>query len=216
MATLQELLVVLMMALPTHYLDTETPDERQQRMGVIAAAIVTASDYALCHGKFAGDENCEAIWTGTQDELVVLLLTKAFWESRLAQNVHAGKCRDWQCDPWKSKNGTIVHRARTIWQLQRTRIVTAEWDWMLGTDRRSTTYAAWAATKVLSRGKRACSTTNGTIRWYATGRCDSNVWVAPARKRTIFFEQQLRKLRALRSRSVDAPRHAYLDGSPAP
>jgi hypothetical protein len=157
-------------------------------MTVVAEAIDLVSSRATCNAPF-DNSDCTRIWYGSKRELALLLITKAWWESRLAQNVHEGNCKEWQCDAHKI-GGRLVFRARTIWQMQKTSMVKDfEWEEMVGTDPRSTRLAAWVATRILAKGKNVCKTTQGTISYYATSRCEWN----GAAKRQMFYEKLSKK-----------------------
>jgi hypothetical protein len=184
MNTVQYILMVLL-SLPASYYDKESPEERRDRMEVIARAIGDASARATCDERFDKPE-CEPIWKSNRKQLILLLVTKAWWESRLAQNVHEGNCRKTECDPTKMPGGNIIHRARTIWQMQKTGLVSRdEWNTMVGTDFEATRTAAWVATKILSRGKRVCHTPYGALSYYGRSRCDWN----GAKPRVIFYRK---------------------------
>ena len=184
--SLRDLLLVLMLALPAPYHERENADSRRARLAIVAQAISDASLQATCaDAKKAAD--CQKIWPGQQRDLALLLVTEAYWESRLARNVHEGRCREFECDPYRSsQTGKIEHRARTLWQMQYTRPIDSEWNHMVGADLRSTRTAAWAAAKLLGSAYRACGTISGAIsRLSGNGRC---VW-SGADRRTLLFEQ---------------------------
>ena len=187
MDTVQYILMVLL-SLPASYLDKESTEERRDRMEVVAHAVGEAAARATCSGRFE-DEECKRIWAGTRKDLALMLVTKAWWESRLAKNVHEGNCRRHECDA-TFVNGVLVHRARTIWQMQRTGFVKPyEWDTMVGTDFESTRTAAWVATRILSRGKNRCQSVFGVFSFYGRSRCN---WTG-AYKRARFFHKLKKK-----------------------
>lgn len=157
-------------------------------METVAIAIDEASSRATCSSPY-NTEKCSPIWNGSKKDLSLLLVTKAWWESRLSKNVHEGRCRSFECDAITLKDGSIVHLARTPWQLQRTSYVRSHWDDIVGTDIESTKLAAWAATKVLSAARNRCHTIQGTLAGYASSRCE---WPGAAR-RYLFWEKLSRK-----------------------
>ena len=162
-----ETLFFLLMGLPAHYLDREDVSERQMRLRTIAAAVADVSEQATCSGTF-DRADCQAVWPETALNLGTLLIVQAYAESRLARNVHEGNCRDFECDPIRvARTGEVKHRARTLWQIHHIKAVDEEWDRMVGVDFESTRAAAWAATKILSRGYRACGSFAGAISRYA-------------------------------------------------
>jgi hypothetical protein len=156
-----------MLALPAHDLDREDASARKERLGVIAQAISEASMHATCSSEYAL-EDCRPVWPLRPIELGVLLLTQAYAESRLARNVHEGNCRPYECDPIRNAmTGVVSHRARSLWQIHHIAPIESEWHLMQGSDLQSTTAAAWAAAKLLSRGYRACRSISGAIASYA-------------------------------------------------
>jgi len=186
------------MGLPAHRLDNEEPGARQGRMQIIATAIADVSLRATCSEQYA-DEDCKTIWPRSPAELSALLVEQAYSESRLAKNVHEGQCHAWECDPVKSTHtGKLRHRARSLWQIHRSGPVESEWEQMLGADLAATTAGAWAASKLLSRGYRACGTVTGAISRYAG--LDSCRW-SEADKRARLYA-------ALRERVVKLERRA--------
>ncbi len=184
---LRELLLLLMLGLPAPYHEHENVESRRARLGVIAQAITDASSRATCSDpRMAGE--CEKIWPGKQRDLALLLVTEAYWESRLALNVHEGNCREFECDPYRSRHGSVVHRARTLWQMQYTRPIESEWNHMVGTDLASTRTAAWAAAKLLASAYRGCGSISGAIsRLSGNGRC---VWSGADRRIKLFEHLQ--------------------------
>lgn len=186
--TTAKFILLVLLSLPPHYLDKETIEERTDRMTTIATAVDAVSARATCSAPY-DDSECKRVWLGSQRELALLLVTKAWWESRLARHVQEGNCRKNECDATQI-NGVIVHRARTIWQMQRTGVISNwEWDNMVGVGSVPTYTAAWVAARILSRGKTACKTTYGTISYYAVGRCD---W-PPAARRYMLYEKLSKK-----------------------
>ncbi|MFC1641890.1 hypothetical protein ACFL5O_04260 [Myxococcota bacterium] len=195
----RDLLLALMMGLPAHHLDQEDDVTRRARLGVIAQAVRDAAMRATCRDEYAQPE-CGQVWPGSPLQLALLLVTEAYWESRLSRNIHQGQCRSFECDPVRSpRTGRIEHRARTLWQVHRSAPIAAEWDQMIGVDLRSTRMAAWAATKLLSFGYRSCRTVSGAISRYAgVRRCD---W-SGATRRVAMFESLERRAARLRAKAA--------------
>jgi hypothetical protein len=113
--------------------DTETPAERDARLGVIAAAIVIA----------APDDR----------EMQITLANQARFETNLAAHVHRGECEQhpdsWvgECDArWEKVDGKRVRvfAARGLWQAHRPPRpdVAALWDHSLGSGLGETANAA--------------------------------------------------------------------------
>lgn len=210
MVTVQYILMVLL-SLPASYLDGELPEERTDRMEVVAQAVHDASARATCTGRFADYVDCKPVWPGTRKDLVLMLITKAWWESRLARNVHEGKCRRHECDATLI-NGVVIHRARTIWQMQKTGLVQKdEWDTMVGTDFEATRTAAWVAARILSMGKRKCGSPFGTLSFYGRSRCN---WSGAYNRVRLF--RKLRK-KTLEQLTIEAEKRMSAmkkDGAP--
>ncbi len=169
---LHETLLLLLLGLPQHHLDVESAEARKARLQTIGRAVADAAEQATCDGAHTST-TCTKVWPGSSIDLGVLLITLAWEESRLARNVHEGKCRAYECDPIRdSKTGQLIHRARSLWQIHRVGPVLEEWDELVGCDYVNTRAAAWAATKLLSRGFRACKTIQGAMAQYAgVGSC---------------------------------------------
>lgn len=147
-------ILAILLMFPANRFDTETKEERTVRLTTIAMSIDYATDRATCSGAFKTKE-CKRVWVGSKESLALALIVRGHFESHFAQNVHAGKCKRYQCDPVR-KNGTVVHRARTIWQLQWERAFREEWNKMVGTELQPTQYAAWAATKKIAFTRSVC------------------------------------------------------------
>jgi hypothetical protein len=201
MNDLVPILFAIMMGFPHAYRDTETHAEREVRIHDTATAIDIATARATCQEMWGGDPSCVPIWKASREKLALLLVTKAFWESRIAQNVHENRCAKTECDAHTTESGAIVHRARTIWQLQRTSLVVEEWDKMTGTDVNSTYFAAFAASKVMARGFRACKTVHGAFSFYAGVGCS---WDG-ATPRVAFYHKISHKFEVLQKQAQEAP-----------
>ena len=168
---IQFITMVLLSMVPS-YGDKEPWDHRIQRMEIVAKAIDDASARATCSDLYA-EEKCKRLWPGSKRDLAMLLVTKGFWESGFAKNVHEGKCRPFECDASKV-NGNVIHRARSPWQIQRTGLVTnEEYAKMKFASLESTTLAAIVATRYLAMGMGKCHTIPGAISIYGgAGVCN--------------------------------------------
>jgi hypothetical protein len=150
----------------------EAPGDRAARMAVLADGIHEATVRATCQGL----EPCTPIWPGPATELAAALARIGWFESRYASHVHAGRCRRYECDATKLKNGRIIFRATSTWQLQSSRLVPmAEWRTLAGTAQEPTSRAAWAAARVLAASYTRCAMPGqdglvGAVSLYATGR----------------------------------------------
>lgn len=163
----QYILLVLLSIQPA-YSDGETWRERETRMQVVAASIATVSNEATCTlTEEVAPQDCKRIWPGSPKELATILVAKAWWESKLAKNVHEDKCESYQCDPYKKKDGTVGHRARSIWQVQKTSFVRGtEWNEMKGSSLVATTAAARVAARALSSAYSWCGSVYGAFSGY--------------------------------------------------
>jgi len=167
-----ELLTVVLMSMQPAYSDKEAWGERVVRMEVIAKAVDEAAGRATCTGEHEGVA-CKRLWAGTKRSLAMLLVTKGYWESRFAKNVHDGQCRVYECDAAVVR-GVAMHRARSPWQIQKTGLVTREeYAQMKSGSLESTTMAAIVATRHLSLGFAKCHTVSGAIAIYGgAGYCE--------------------------------------------
>lgn len=155
-------LLAAALALPAYYRDREPPEDRRLRLETIARAVDIASARAVC----ASEAECKPIWPGTRRELAFLLLTQAWYETRLASHIHRDECGPHECDAYR-KHGKILHRSKSLWQLQASNLLPREvWETLGGTDLESTTRAAWYAAQLLARHRWRCAR-------------DTRHWVAP-------------------------------------
>ena len=93
----------ILLSLPPAYSDQEEIN-RNQRMQVIAEAIAQASHRATCTERFKSPD-CERVWPDTPQELAALLVTKGWWESRFASNVHQDHCQHIEATVGKDERG---------------------------------------------------------------------------------------------------------------
>ncbi len=186
------------------YGDTETTEQRHARLETIANAINTATLHAVCseqapevpglrqdrtvaHQESGNEEAapeesdppaCARLWQGSPRRLAFLLLTQAYFETRLAAHIHDGRCRvsAGECDGG---------RATSLWQLHHGPQLSKErWTQLSGTSLQATTLAAYEAARALSRGHNHCRSVVGAVSLYATGSTCN--W-APAKKRVAFL-----------------------------
>ncbi len=160
-----EAILVVLLGLRPCELDRETPEDRRARLEVVSQSVEYAAARATCSGAFAEWVECQPIWRRSRSELTALLVTVAYEESKLALHVHAGRCRDHECDAISS-GGSIVHRARSLWQVHYSPAFREEWENIPGTTLWQTSDAAWAATRVLAMGERRCGTVLGSLAGY--------------------------------------------------
>jgi len=192
----------VLLGLPAHHLDREDPGARQARLQVIADAVAEASQRATCSDVYR-TADCRPLWPLPALDLGVLLISQAYSESRMAKNVHDGNCRSYECDPIRNvQTGLVLHRARSLWQIHRILPVESEWYAMQGSDLPSTTMAAWAAAKLLSRGYRGCGSVSGAIARYAgLGGCQ---WSETEPRMRLFSALRKRALKFASSETAQA------------
>jgi hypothetical protein len=166
---MQQLVLAMLMSLPPAYADRQE-EGRQERMETIADAITQATEVATCSGRLEGSEKCNVMFEGEPRQLATLLVTKGWWESRYAKNVHEGNCARYECDA-TIVNGVVVHKARSPWQFQKTSFSYDLWGKSVGTDLRATRNAALIAARVLSSGMNKCQHAQGALAYYANSRC---------------------------------------------
>lgn len=94
--------------------------------------------------------------------LAAELVTIGFFESGFLDRIQAGKCKRNECD-----HG----RARTYFQFQRTSYSRDAWNTSVGLEPEAILEASKVAARVLTAGRAACHSVEGTLSFYATGRC---------------------------------------------
>lgn len=159
---LKDALLAAALTLRAWHGDLETPEERSDRLTLIAEAISDASAEATCTPPAKDD--CVPVWSGERRELAFLLLAQAHFETHLARHVHEGRCRvtAGECDGG---------RAVSLWQLHAGPQLSRErWQSLIGAGKDPTQRAAFEAAKALGRAKNHCGTTRGAIALYATGK----------------------------------------------
>jgi hypothetical protein len=167
------------------YGDNESWDQRVERMTIIAQAIDEASSKSTCSDKY-NVPGCTPDWPADKKSLALLLVTTGYWESKFAKNVHEGKCKTYECDAYRV-NGNVRHRARSLWQIQKTPLVTMqEYSKMNSSSLESTTMSAIVATRHLSLGMKRCNTLVGAMSMYATS---STCGWRGAKIRNSFYEK---------------------------
>jgi hypothetical protein len=171
MTELIKALFAVLISLTPYYTDEqhETDAEREARMKTIARAIADVSSRATCHHQY-NEKACPGIWDGEPEQIAALLITQGYFESRFSYHVQAGKCLDHECDPFTKHDGTIIHLARSSWQLHNTKYTRKWWNKMEGIGFKPTWYSAASAAKLLSDSRKSCGTIRGAISKYATGR----------------------------------------------
>lgn len=197
LATLAAAVTAVAVSLPPAHVPPESPlyeapAARTERLAVVGSAVAEAAARARCEAPWGRLEGCRPIWPGSTVELAGVLLGTAYLESGLALHVHAGRCRVaiGECD---------AGRARSLWQLQRTKHVWHSWRELEGVGEWSTFSAAWGATRALSAARQYCSRRSPQTPWLeatvaAYARGYSCTW-RPAARRARFIvsvEQRIR------------------------
>jgi len=178
-----QILLGLLLALQPNQYDTETKEEREARMEVVAHSIVTAVNEQTCSAEFDTPE-CKPSWGSEKDLAIALLVQGEFESGNFAQNVHAGNCRPLQCDSHyvrdpnnltrflRDAEGKKVRdfRARNVWQNQargggEDRVM---WEASLGNSLAATTASARLAASYL--GRRRCGGDIGKMYQSMDGR----------------------------------------------
>lgn len=176
-------ITAILLSLEPSYSDKETWEERSARMELIATAIDDASSKATCSDKYDMPK-CEKTWPKDKKTLGLLLVTKGFWESKFAKNVHDGKCRVYECDAY-TVGGKVRHRAKSLWQIQKTGLVSSEEYAKMGLPSlESTTISANVAVRHLTLGMNTCKTISGTIAVY--GGAKSCFWKGAAPREAFY------------------------------
>lgn len=147
------------------------------RMEVLAESLDAGVQNNLCQNPEAlTKEQLKSCWSGDPERLAWIMFTMGELESGYKENVHAGQCKTYECDPVYRllSNGEkkfVYHKARTSWQLQKTDFITdQDWDNMVGTSLEATTIAATIVGKELTSFRYSCGSEKGAISMYATGR----------------------------------------------
>jgi hypothetical protein len=153
MLTIYEVLGPMLLALSPAVGDRgEDPEDRWGRLTIVAIAIDTAASEATCDGVEPTPEEpyCVPSYPGSRWELAGALTAIAVDESRLALNIHAGRCAPDECDA-VIRDGVLHHRAVSLWQVHTSPLVPlAQWRAARGLSLDATTTAARAAAQVLS------------------------------------------------------------------
>lgn len=197
---LKEALLAAALTLQPWHGDVEEPEERRARLQTITRAIAEAVQIATCASPESTEESdsvkesgtaprsesdqepCQRVWPRGPRVLGFLLLSQAYFETRLAKHVHEGNCRVHigECDSG---------RAISLWQLQAgPHLPEKEWALLGSSDLAATRQAAFHAAQALGRGTNYCGSIRGAIGLYATGQTCS--W-KPAANRESFVRSLL-------------------------
>lgn len=181
--TFIQYILLILLSLDPSYSDREPWDVRVQRLSIIAQAIDDASSKATCEDSYAAP-TCQKTWGKSKKDLALLLVTKGFWESRFAKNVHEGKCAPLECD-MEVVRGVVYHRARSPWQIQRVPSLVSESEYKLmkTASLEGTKTSANVATRYLVMGLNACHTIKGAISMYGGAGCN---WEGIANRYSFF------------------------------
>jgi hypothetical protein len=153
--------------------ETETPEERDARLGVIATAIVVA----------APDDR----------EIQIALINQAWHETQLAAHVHQGNCGHYECDAaWVKQGGKHIRvwKARNLWQVHTAPRpdIKALWEQSLGAALGPTANAARLAVFYL----RARSCNGNTAAMYSAQGGRPGCVVTPSGEKRAAMHRKLR------------------------
>jgi hypothetical protein len=185
--TLQKIIFAVLLTLPQYENDAnvESQIQHQDRLETFSQAIAEASHESVCEN----NNNAQFCWHGTELDLSMLLISKAWHETRFSQHIHAGKCNPGECDTvWKTWTNQKTHeqvkyaayyKARSNWQIHRnyTYVSQEEWNNMPGTSLLSTKTSAIVASRMLG---------------FSFDRCKTCKW-SGARNRVWLYQQLLKK-----------------------
>ena len=178
-------ITAILLSLQPPFADKETWEDRSARMEIVAVAIDDASSKSTCTEKY-DTKDCTKIWPGEKKDLALLLVTQGYFESKFAKNVHEGKCKPYECDSYR-KNGAVIHRARSLWQIQKTNLVTREeYTKMKSSSQESTTLSANVAVRYLLTGMKSCKTIRGALAVYTGAKSCTWSGIAP---REAFYKK---------------------------
>lgn len=164
--TLTGAILIVLLSPPVASQDaTESPYARVCRLADGAEGIARAAELATCTGV---PKPCRRLWPGPVEELAGNLSAIAVQETGLRGDVQRGFCGPHECDGVLLPSGRVHHRARSWWQLHRSRLVA--WDRIVGEGPEPVAEAAMGAARVLSGFRTACGgTTEGAHAGYAAG-----------------------------------------------
>jgi hypothetical protein len=171
-------------------------------MHSVANAVADASEELTCHKR----DRCKRRWPGSAQELALVLTTIAWHESGLDPDVHAGRCKDHQCDPVRKRDGEVVRfKAASLWQIHANALVPPPaWARLAGTDEESTRFAALTAGRLASGARGMCAYQHRGQDWvhmtfaaYGTG---SSCFKASAKSRVATFHRFSKKAEQIRAR----------------
>jgi hypothetical protein len=179
-------------ALPQAYYErgVEAPEERAQRLSELGQGFALAAEKATCTGQ---PSPCKRWWPGSARELGGLLLTQAWFESRLARNVQHGACLPKQCDPARDRRtGEVFFQSLGPLQIKKSLLVPEPiWMGLAGPGVEPMVLSGLAGTRMLWAARQRCARlgrdwVEATIAGYATGNaCE---W-AGAAERAAFFRR---------------------------
>ena len=180
MSVVAKALLALLLSLPRFKEDTETAEEREQRLTVVSVAIERAAQRATCSGEYEV-EGCTRVWSKSARELRMALVTAGTFESHFAQRIHAGHCKPYECD---------FGRAHSPWQLHRSSFISDEdWTVMHASTQSATDLAAWHAAGALARASGCPGNVGMFSRYMSGGSC---TWKGGA-SRAAFYEKLLKR-----------------------
>lgn len=199
---LRAVLFHLLMSLPASTHTPEAHEAREARMHSVANAVASASEELTCYRR----DRCKRRWPGPAQELALVLTTIAWHESGMDLDVHAGRCKDHQCDPVRRRGGEVVRfKAASLWQIHANALVPPPvWATLAGVDEESTTRAALAAGRLAAGARGMCTYQHKGQDWvhmtfaaYGTG---SVCFKPSAKARVTTFHRFSKKVEQIRAR----------------
>lgn len=140
---MKEVILAILLTLAPYHKDTESKEDRDARLDVIATAIATASE--------------------DKARIAAFLIMTANAETHLAKHIHEGICKEDECDDGK---------AFSLWQFWRLKGMTdKEVSSFNGTDIESTTLSAKFAARLFTMKRNYCKSDYGAINAYGSGKC---------------------------------------------
>jgi hypothetical protein len=152
---LRPVLFHLLMSLPPSTHTPEAHEAREARMHTVANAVADASEELTCYKQ----DRCKRRWPGSAQEMALVLTTIAWHESGFDLDVHAGRCKNHQCDPVRRRGGEVLRfKAASLWQIHSNALVPLPvWATLSGTDEESTRLAALTAGRLAAGARGMCT-----------------------------------------------------------
>lgn len=168
-------LLTWLLSFPPWHGDSELPEERLERLSMVADQCASAIDNARCKGAWNDADWCKPAWDDSPQLLGAALVTLWLFESRGARHIHAGRCRLslGECDPYLYR-GRLVAGSISPWQFKLSPTVHDLWADASASASDPTPVATFAAclgaARTFSRGYNGCGRSlEGAFARYARG-----------------------------------------------